>query len=255
MDLPTVQSFRAARARADLALAPGEALLGGGTWLFSEPQPRVTGLVDLTTLGWPPHEELPDGSLRLAATCTIERLQQAPWGDLAALARDAAEGLLMSFKVQRFATVGGNLCLGLPAGAMISLTAALGGEVVVWTPDGGERREPVTDFVHGVGTTSLAPGEVLRAVDIPAAALRARTAFRRMSLTPRGRSASVVIGCGRRVTVTAATTRPVVVELDDDLPARLDAVDCWYDDAHGAADWRAAVTRRLVADVARELAP
>ena len=35
----------------------------------------------------------------------------------------------MSLKVQHVATVGGNLCLALPAGAMISLTAALGGSV------------------------------------------------------------------------------------------------------------------------------
>ena len=53
MDLNTVTSYRFARSRDDLALAPGEIILGGGTWLFSEPQPAVTGLVDLTTMGWP----------------------------------------------------------------------------------------------------------------------------------------------------------------------------------------------------------
>ena len=170
MDLVTVTSHRAARGREDLALAPGETLLAGGTWLFSEPQPEVSGLVDLTTLGWPDWESLP-GVLRIGATCTVSRVLDAPWGPAAGLVRPCADSFLMSWKVQHVATVGGNLCLALPAGAMISLTAALDATVVIWTPDGGERREPVVDFVTGAGTTTLAPGEVLRAIDVPTAAL------------------------------------------------------------------------------------
>ena len=108
MDLVTVTSHRSARRRADLVLAPGEALLAGGTWLFSEPQPAVSGLVDLTTLGWPDWEELPD-VLRLGATCTVEHALDAPWGPAAALARACADSFLMSFKVQHVATIGGNL--------------------------------------------------------------------------------------------------------------------------------------------------
>ncbi|WP_244931890.1 FAD binding domain-containing protein [Nocardioides sp. W7] len=252
MDLGTVRSFRPARSRADLELAGGEVVVAGGTWLFSEPQVGTTGLVDLTTLGWEPFELLADGTLRIAATCTVEQLQAAPWGPLAGLARQAADGLLMSFKVQRVATVGGNLCLALPAGAMTSLTAGLGAEAVIWTPDGGERREPVSAFVRGVGTTSLAPGEVLRAIEVPPAALAERAALRRTSLTPLGRSAAMVVGSGRTVTVTASTTRPVVLDAHD-LDAGLAAVDCWYDDAHGAADWRAAVTGLLAHEVVEEL--
>jgi CO/xanthine dehydrogenase FAD-binding subunit len=252
MDLGTVRSFRAARARGDLVLAPGEAVVAGGTWLFSEPQPALSGLVDLTTLGWEPFGLLPDGILSISATCTIEQLQAAPWGPLAGLARQAADGLLMSFKVQRTATVGGNLCLGLPAGAMTSLLAGLSAVAVIWTPDGGERREPVATFVRDVRETSLAPGEVLRAIEVPAAALTAPAALRRTSLTALGRSAAVVVGSGRRVTVTASTRRPIVLDADD-LDAGLASIDCWYDDAHGAPDWRAAVTGLLAREVVGEL--
>ncbi|WP_028642724.1 FAD binding domain-containing protein [Nocardioides sp. URHA0020] len=251
MDLPTVSGHRTAHRRADLALAPGETLLAGGTWLFSEPQPEVGGLVDLTTLGWPDWEELP-GVLRLGATCTVARVVAAPWGAASGLARACADSLLMSFKVQHVATVGGNLCLALPAGAMVSLAAALDASALIWTPDGGERRQSVVDFVTGAGTTTLAPGEVLRAVDVPTAALSRPTAFRRIALTPRGRAAAVVVGSGRRVFVTAATTRPVVLDLDD-LEAGLAAVDCWYDDLHGPADWRAHVTGVLAREVREEL--
>ena len=112
MDLTTVSSHRLARRREDLLLGAGETLLAGGTWLFSEPQPATTGLVDLTTLGWPDLEELPDGSLRIAATCPVAVLRER--GGVFAWCADA---LLMSPKVQAVATVGGNVCLGLPAGA------------------------------------------------------------------------------------------------------------------------------------------
>jgi CO/xanthine dehydrogenase FAD-binding subunit len=253
MDLSSVTGLRVARSRDDLVLAPGERLLAGGTWLFSEPQPDVTGLVDLTSMGWPAWEVLDHGDLRIGATCTVEQVLDAPWGDTAELVRRCADSFLMSFKVQHVATVGGNLCLALPAGAMISLTAALGASVVIWTPDGGERRQPVTDFVRDAGVTTLAAGEIVRAVDVPAAALAAPTAFRRMSLTSLGRASAVVIGCGTTLTVTAATSRPVLLDVAD-LAAGLATVDCWYDDPHGPADWRAHVTRVLAAEVAEELA-
>lgn len=264
MDLTRVESHRFAADRGSLALRPGEHLLAGGTWLFSEPQHRITGLVDLTALGWAPWEELPDGGLRLAATCTVAQVQQAPWPS-AALARQCADALLMSFKVQSAATVGGNLCLALPAGAMIALTAALDGEVVIWTPDGGERRTPVAEFVRGPELVDLRPGEVVRAVDLPAAALRRPTALRRASLTPHGRTAALVVG--RRdpdalvLTLTGSVPRPVVVPLPPgssgpevrDAVAAAGAQAGWYDDPHGAPDWRAAQTARLAVEVCIEL--
>jgi len=264
MDLTTVSSLRPALRREDLRLAPGEALLAGGTWLFSEPQPNVTGLVDLTALGWPAWEERPGGGLRIGATCTVEQVGTAPWGAAAGLVRQCSDAFLMSFKVQHTATVGGNLCLALPAGAMISLLSALDGVVVVWTPDGGERRLTVVDFVTGAGTTALAPGEVVRAVDLPAGGgLSTSFAFRKVALTPLGRSAAVVIGrrAGAAVTltVTAATEHPVVLPFatspsGDELAAAVDRIDCWFDDPHGPPDWRAHVTGVLAGEVVAELA-
>jgi CO/xanthine dehydrogenase FAD-binding subunit len=117
----------------------------------------------------------------------------------------------------------------------------------------------------------LAPGELLRAVVLPAAALRARTAFRQVSLSPAGRSAVLVIA--RRppgqtaqpgetvVTITAATARPVQLRFaappaPDDAVAALDGAvpdRAYLDDVHGAAAWRAAMTRVSVAAVAAEL--
>lgn len=266
MDLTTVTGYRRATHRDDLRLTGGETLLGGGSWLFSEPQPATTGLVDLTTLGWPDWELRPD-ALRLAATCTVAALATAPpnvLGPAAGLVRSCAEAFLMSFKIQSVATVGGNLCLALPAGAMISLTSALDAEAVVWTPDGGERSEAVSAFVRDAGTTSLRPGEVLRAIDVPLSTLHSRTAFRRIGLAPLGRSSALVIGrtdpdSATTLTVTAATRRPVQLRFTGvptpaELQDALATVDCWYADAHGAADWRRAVTTTLAVEVCEELA-
>lgn len=249
MDLATVTSYRCATTRDDLALAPGETLLAGGSWLFSVPQPEVTGLVDLTSLAWPAVEPLPDGGLRLGATCPIAAVREVG----PPLMRACADALLMSFKVQAVATLGGNLCLALPAGAMTALGATLAGQVVVWGPDGGERRVPTESFVLDVGRTALRPGELVRALDLPAWAVGARTAVRRASLARVGRSGVLVTGvrspAGPRVCLTAATRRPVVVR----SVAEVAGVDCWYDDPHGAPDWRAAVAERYVAEVLDEL--
>jgi CO/xanthine dehydrogenase FAD-binding subunit len=265
MDLHTVGSWRTPRTRAELGLAPGEALLAGGSWLFSEPQQAVTGLVDLTGMGWPSWT-IHEGGLSVSATCTIAQLLEPPapadWA-AAPLFRQCAEAFLMSFKIWNTATVGGNLCLALPAGAMISLATALDADVVVWTPDGGQRREQVASFVRGVRSTSLQPGEILRSIEFDLAALRGRTAFRKFALTPLGRSSSVVTGrldADGRITlaVTAATPRPQVFHFgqaptDDAVQRALATVGQWYDDAHGTADWRAAISLGLAYEVCEEL--
>ena len=175
MDLTSLDRIRAAHDRTELALGPRSAPLAGGTWLFSEQQPHLEELVDLTTLGWPA-VEVSAGGLTLGATCTIRSLVDLPpvpgWRSQHLVAQ-CARSLVASEKIWDWATVGGNLCLALPAGAMTSLTVALDATAVVWTPDGGERREPVASFVTGVRTTTLRPGEVLRAVSVPADALAA----------------------------------------------------------------------------------
>ena len=52
MDLNTIKEVTRPKARSELSgWRDGDAFLGGGTWLFSEPQPKLTRLVDLSTLG------------------------------------------------------------------------------------------------------------------------------------------------------------------------------------------------------------
>ncbi|MDT7685280.1 MAG: hypothetical protein QOG57_5590, partial [Pseudonocardiales bacterium] len=129
MDLNTVTALHRPGDRTDLTgrLGPGTAALAGGTWLFSQPQPDLHTLVDLTGLGWPPLTITARG-LEIAATCTLAELTgfvAAPGWPAAALFRACCEALAGSFKIWHTATVGGNICLALPAGPMTSLAAAL----------------------------------------------------------------------------------------------------------------------------------
>jgi hypothetical protein len=122
----------------------------------------------------------------------------------------------------------------------------------------------VADLVTGNGTNRLAPGEVLRAVDLPEHALRARTAFRKIALATLGRSGAVLIGRvdddgGAVFTITAATAFPVVLRypgLPDaaTLDGDVEAADGYYSDPLGPADWRRAVSGVLLEEIRQELA-
>src|SRR5262249_53273795 len=133
---------------------------------------------------------------------------------------ECCRAYLSSFKIWRTATVGGNICMSLPAGPMTSLTASLEGVATLQALDGGERQVPVTEFVTGNHQNVLQPGELLRSVDIPASALRKRAAFRRMAMTHLGRSTALLIGTALgpdepfTLTVTAATPRPVQLSFE-----------------------------------------
>lgn len=155
---------------------PGDAWLAGGTWLFSDQQPDLRRLIDLMPLGW---DDLAagDAGLQIGAMCTIRDLyaRAAPqdW-PAARLLTTSCEAFLASFKVWNSATVGGNICMSLPAGPMITMTVALEATYTLVAPDGSQREVDAADFVVGNHANILGPGEVLRKIDIPARALRKR---------------------------------------------------------------------------------
>ncbi|WP_448955914.1 FAD binding domain-containing protein [Labrys neptuniae] len=269
MDLNTIDAvLRPTTRRALRNFSAGDAYLAGGTWLFSEPQRHLRRLIDLGGCQWEP---LQSGSwgLSIAATCPVATLDgfEAPAEWIAApLIGQCCRSFLASFKIWNMATVGGNLCMGLPAGPMISLCAALDGTCVTWTPIGGERHIKTIDFVRGPLQTALQSGEVLRRIELPSDAFKRRFAFRRATLSPLGRSGVLLIGtrAGRgrfTLTVTASTRRPVQLAfqslpLPAELSDRLDATipgDLYYDDIHGAPAWRKHMTYEFAEEIRREL--
>jgi CO/xanthine dehydrogenase FAD-binding subunit len=262
MDLITVRDIRTPRSRDELRLQPGETPLGGGTWLYSERQTATT-LVDLTAMGWPEVDET-DAALTLAATCrlaTVYGLRSRDWA-AAPLFEQTTNSLLASFKVWNVATIGGNLCFSVPAGAMTSLGSALDAVALIWGAD-EDRRVPIAEFVTGVQSNVLRAGEVLRAIEFPRHALAARTGFRRASLADLGRAGTVVIARldtdGRFVlSVTGGTTHPWVFRFEGvptapEVTTALDGIDDWYDDPHGSPDWREAMSRRFAEQLRVEI--
>ncbi|MEE1789633.1 FAD binding domain-containing protein [Streptomyces sp. BE308] len=268
MDLNTVLEVRDARRHGPWR--PGDAWLGGGTYLFSEPQPQLRRLVDLSRMGWEPVQLLSDGSVEIAATCTITQLSRFGRtldAQAAPLFEQCCRAFLASFKIWNMATVGGNLCTALPAGPMISLTTALDGACLLRAQKGTLRSVQVVDFITGAGQKDLGEGELLRAVTLPARALRSRTAFRQASLHGLGRSGALVIGAREpgedalSLTITAATRRPFRLsfelpcgeaELRAAITAAVGASD-WLDDIHGLPEWRRHMVLRLAGQVCHEL--
>ena len=248
----------------------GYAWLAGGTWLFSEPQPATDTLIDLGHLGWPALEASFAG-LDISATCRIAELYrfEAPAHWIAApLIGACCHALLASFKILNAATMGGNICMSLPAGSMISLVVALEGECTLWPREGAPREVPAIDFVTGNHTNVLCPGELLRKIHLPVSALRKRTALRRASLTKLGRSAAFLIGTSDParqdllLTITAATPRPVQLRftkapcaeaLRHAIDVRIPA-DGYFADVHGSAAYKRHLTYHFAEQIRAELA-
>ena len=269
MDLNTVAAVVHPTTRDQLPVwTAGDAWLAGGTWLFSEPQAHLTRLIDLTDLKWPALT-ISETGLSIAATCTVAQLDALacpPEWIASPLINQCCRAFLASFKIWKTATVGGNICMSLPAGPMISLTSALDGVCTIWQAGGGERKIPVADFVTGDQCNVLAPGDLLRQIEIPLAALRRRSAFRQISLTPVGRSAALLIGSvtrdgGLALTIMASTKRPVRLsfagipnsyELRETILQRI-ADDLYHSDVHGKPIWRKHMTLRLAEEIRVEL--
>jgi CO/xanthine dehydrogenase FAD-binding subunit len=272
MDLNTIiEVQRPANADAVTKWENGFAWLAGGTWLFSEPQINTHTLIDLETLKWPSLKASKDG-LEIAATCKVVELDQfvekAPSDWTAApLFRECCRSFLASFKIWNEATVGGNICMSLPAGPMISLTTALEGVCTLWPRSGKPREVLVIEFVTGNHANVLAPGELLRSIHLPATALKKTFAFRRFTLTHLGRSEVLLIGtrCPEQgtflLTITAATLRPVQLRFKS-VPSSKevkDAIDkavpfdLYLDDTHGSPAHRRHLTYYFAEQIREEL--
>jgi CO/xanthine dehydrogenase FAD-binding subunit len=248
---------------------PGDAWLAGGTWLFSDRQPDLRRLIDLAPLGWNAVASV-DGGLDIGAMCTITGLYEfAATADFPAapLLRTSCEAFLASFKVWNAATVGGNICMSLPAGPMITLTVALESTYSLLAADGSERTVEAADFVTGDHENALYPGEVLRSIHVPAGALAKRNAYRRFTLTQMGRSTIFMVATQTPgtsdllLTITAGTTHPVRLAFDvaPDAATLQDAVDAigadvWFDDANGSPDHRRHLAKYYAEEIRTELA-
>jgi xanthine dehydrogenase FAD-binding subunit len=196
MDYHTPSSFDEASALAAAAGGVTRFLAGGTDVLVQlrsdlvEPDTlidvkRIPGTSDIT--------RNPDGSWTLGVAVT-----GAEMSEHAELARDwpglvEATDLIGSTQVQGRATLVGNLCNGSPAADSVPAMFVAGVSLTVTGPD-GTRRVAVKDVPVGPGRISLAKGEVVSAVHIPARAAGGGDAYLRF--IPRTEMDIAVVGVG-----------------------------------------------------------
>ena len=271
MDLNTIKEVAHPQKREQLPVwTAGDAWLAGGTWLFSEPQVHLTRLIDLTDLKWPAltiGEDRADdrGDLhgRAARRPGLPARMDRRAPDQPMLPR--VSGLLQDMEDRHRR----RQSLHVVAGRSDDL-ADRGARRRLHDLEGRWQRADasnVADFVTGNQRNVLAPGDLLRQIDIPLAALKRRAAFRQISLTPVGRSAALLIGSlssdgALALTVTASTVRPIQLsfarnsrqrsELREAILHRIPD-ELYHDDVHGKPAWRKHMTLRLAEEIRAEL--
>ena len=142
-----------------------------------------------------------DGSWRIGAAVTIGKLAQhvAFASEHAALLASAK--LIGSLQIQNRASLGGNVCNAAPSADAVPLLICLGAVAEIAGPN-GLRSIPVAAVATAPGRTSLADGEILVAIVLPA--VRPRTAAAYQRFTPRREMDIAIAGAGAWIELDAS---------------------------------------------------
>ena len=186
--------------------ADGARPLAGGTDLV--PQMRegrrlVTHVVDLkrvpelTTIA-----QTTDGGWRIGSAASIGALARHAGFVAAHPGLVESARLVGSLQIQNRATLGGNLCNAAPSADAVPLLIALGAAADVTGP-AGRRLVPVETVPIGPGRTSLAAGEIVTALLLPAK--QGRSASRYLRMTPRREMDIAVAGAGAAISLDEST--------------------------------------------------
>ena len=158
--------------------------LAGGSDLFlalERADPPVTRVIDLK--GIPALAEIAvasDGGVRLGAAVTMAAIERHDHLATRYPALAAAAAAVGGPPIRNRATVGGNVCNASPAADTSPVLLALGAMAVVAGP-GGERELPLAGLWRGPGRITLAPGELLCALRLPARPPRSGCGFQRLT--------------------------------------------------------------------------
>ncbi len=113
---------------------------------------------------------------RIGAGVTWARLERGPVTALAQLARTVG-----SPQIRNAGTIGGNVATASPAGDSLPFLAAVDARIELRSQLGGTRLVPWDELIVGVKKTSLRPGEMITAVELPED-LPARTEFAKVGV-------------------------------------------------------------------------
>ena len=144
--------------------------LMGGTDLFVRMRGRLIRpqvLVDLKHLpGMRDIEYDEEAGLTVGAAVTMNQLARHPAVQAHYQVLAEAANSVASYQLRNRATVGGNLCNASPAADTAPAALALGGQMVLYGPD-GERQTPANGFFVGPGQTTMGTGEFMTAIRFP----------------------------------------------------------------------------------------
>lgn len=252
-----------------LAAEAGAHVLAGGTDLLVRLraemiEPEV--IVDIKRIAGIKAITAEQGGWRIGAA-----VSGAEMGEHAGLCADwpgvvEAAGLIGSTQVQGRATLAGNLCNASPAADSVPAMVVAGAVVRIVGPK-GSRDVPVIEIPKSPGKTTLAPGEFIASVFLPARGARSGDAYLRF--IPRTEMDIAVVGCGvalsldaggkvsaarvalgavgpKVILVTAAAEAILGRALDEaalaDLAAACSAAATPIDDKRGTVDFRRQVS-------------
>ena len=192
----TPENFEAASAIAAAATGVTRFLAGGTDVLVQLRSDLVTpdDLIDIKHIaGVNEIARTADGGWRIGAAVSGAEMSEHPElsGDWPGVVE--ATDLIGSTQVQGRCTLVGNLCNGSPAADGVPAMIAAGATVSVLGP-GGAREIAVEDVPTGPGRLSLAKGEVVTAVNLPARGQHGGDAYLRF--IPRTEMDIAVVGCG-----------------------------------------------------------
>jgi len=160
-----------AEAARELAADPESKAIAGGTALLILIKQGVylpQRLVNLKKVRDGSYVEFdPARGLRLGALTSIFEVESHPlvrrhYPVLADAAHKVA-----NIRIRNLATIGGNIAHGDYQSDPPSVLVALGARVATMGPE-GERRLPIAEFLQGAYETALAPGELVREIEVPA---------------------------------------------------------------------------------------
>ncbi len=232
-------------------------VLAGGTDLVIRLRDRSlqpTVVVDVKRIPeFAPSISATDGVVRISAGTTMTDLMRDPLIQQRYPALADAASIIGSIQIRNRATLVGNQCNASPAAdtapVLLVYDATL---VVAGLP--GERRVALNDFFIRSGVTTLAPGELVTAIEVPTlrepvgSAFGRRTRRRGHDLAAVTMAASVTAAGAVRMAFGSVGPRPLVFSSDAGEPP----LDDWFASAapsptsmRASPDYRRAMLRVL----------
>lgn len=236
---------------------------------------RPSLLVDVNGVGALAGFEARNGTLRFGAMCRHRFLETDPAVRTQAPIVAETAGLIGHVGIRNRGTLGGSIAHADPVAELPALLVALDGNVVA-SGTTGERTVPAAEFFAGPFMTSLAPAELLTAVEIPAHSEGDGGAFSEFVLRHGDfATAGVAVilhrdegGACDRIRVAGCGLGPIPMDLSsagefllgesaltaggaDELGRRVAAASDPSGDVHGSGEYRRELAAVLATDAVR----